>query len=68
MDTSARPPSTDDVSLRAVVANDLPIFVALLRDEDANYLAAFTASDPANRTAFTAHWNHRWRAGHPVGA
>src|SRR5207249_10921018 len=35
---------------------DLPIFFEHQRDPAANYMAAFTARDPTNRDAFTAHW------------
>ncbi len=43
--------------LREVVENDLPIFFEQQLDPEANTMAAFTAKDPANREAFTAHWN-----------
>jgi len=42
--------------LRAVVAGDLPLFFEYQRDPDANRMAAFIARDPADREAFTAHW------------
>ncbi len=48
---------TSDVLLRDVVEDDLPIFFGQQLDPHANYMAAFTASEPANREAFTAHWN-----------
>ena len=48
---------TNDLFLRDVVENDLPIFFGYQLDPDANYMAAFTAKDPSNRKAFTAHWN-----------
>jgi RimJ/RimL family protein N-acetyltransferase len=48
---------TSDVLLRDVTEGDLPIFFEQQLDSDANFMAAFTAKDPANREAFTAHWN-----------
>lgn len=42
--------------LRDVVEDDLPIFFEQQLDPDANLMAAFTAKDPADRVAFTAHW------------
>lgn len=47
---------TSDVQLRDVTPGDLPIFFEHQLDPDANYMAAFTARDPADRDAFTAHW------------
>jgi len=49
-------PSTSDVLLRDVTERDLPIFFDQQLDSDANHMAAFTARDPADRDAFTAHW------------
>jgi len=48
---------TSELVLREVVENDLPIFFEQQLDPEANTMAAFTAKDPANREAFTAHWN-----------
>jgi RimJ/RimL family protein N-acetyltransferase len=42
--------------LREVVDGDLPVFFAQQLDPEANYMAAFTARDPADRDAFNAHW------------
>jgi len=47
---------TSDVVLRDVVDNDLPIFFEFQLDPDANHMAAFTAKNPTDREAFTAHW------------
>lgn len=47
---------TSDVILREVTDSDLPLFFAQQLDADANYMAAFTAKDPTDREAFTAHW------------
>jgi RimJ/RimL family protein N-acetyltransferase len=47
---------TSDVLLRDVAESDLPIFFDQQLDADANRMAAFTAEDPADRNAFTAHW------------
>ena len=43
--------------LRDVIQDDLPIFFEQQLDRDANYMAAFTAKDPSDRDAFTAHWH-----------
>jgi RimJ/RimL family protein N-acetyltransferase len=48
---------TSDLFLRDVVEDDLPIFFEQQLEPEANYMAAFTAKDPTNRDAFTAHWN-----------
>lgn len=45
-----------DVLLRDVIAADLPIFFEQQLDPGANFMAAFTARDPTDREAFTAHW------------
>jgi RimJ/RimL family protein N-acetyltransferase len=45
-----------DVMLRGVIDDDLAIFFNQQLDPDANYMAAFTAEDPADRAAFMAHW------------
>jgi RimJ/RimL family protein N-acetyltransferase len=47
---------TSAVQLRDVTEADLPIFFEQQLDPDANQMAAFTAEDPADRDAFTAHW------------
>src|SRR6266511_2711354 len=43
--------------LRNVVNDDLPIFFEYGLDQEANYMPAFTAKDPTNQEAFTAHWH-----------
>jgi RimJ/RimL family protein N-acetyltransferase len=48
---------TDDVLLRDVIASDLAIFFEQQLDESANYMAAFTASNPTDRDAFMARWS-----------
>jgi RimJ/RimL family protein N-acetyltransferase len=48
---------TSDLFLRDVIEDDLPVFFEQQLDADANYMAAFTAKNPADRDAFTAHWN-----------
>ncbi len=45
-----------NVVLREVQAEDLPLFFEHQLDPDANYMAAFTAKDPADQRAFMAHW------------
>ena len=44
------------VLLRDTTEDDLPIFFEQQLDSDANYMAAFTAKDPTDKDAFTAHW------------
>lgn len=44
------------ITLRDVIPADLPVFFAHQLDPAANHMAAFTAKDPADREAFTAHW------------
>ncbi len=46
-----------DLFLRDVVEDDLPLFFDFQLDPDANHMAAFTARDPTDREAFTAHWH-----------
>lgn len=48
---------TNELLLRDVVNDDLPIFFEQQLNKDANYMAAFTAKDPTNQEAFTAHWH-----------
>ncbi|MEZ4515365.1 MAG: GNAT family N-acetyltransferase [Chloroflexota bacterium] len=48
--------TTPQISLRRVVPSDLPIFFEQQLDADANFMAAFTAKDPADRDAFMARW------------
>ena len=48
---------TSDLLLRDVMEADLPIFFEQQLDSDANYMAAFTSRNPADRDAFTSHWN-----------
>ena len=43
--------------LRNVVNDDLPLFFEYQLDHEANYMAAFTAKDPTNREAFMKHWH-----------
>lgn len=57
MENSASDPLTHGFLLRDVVEDDLPIFFEQQLDREANYMAAFTSKDPANREAFTAHWS-----------
>lgn len=47
---------TPAVRLRELTDDDLPILFEQQLDPDANYMAAFTAKDPADRAAFMAHW------------
>ena len=46
----------NDIVLRDVTDDDLPIFFEQQLDPDANYMAAFTHKDPTDRDAFMAHW------------
>jgi RimJ/RimL family protein N-acetyltransferase len=45
-----------DLTLRDVVDADLPIFFEQQREPEGVAMAAFTAKDPADRSAFEAHW------------
>ena len=49
--------SIQNLLLRDVVDDDLPLFFEFQLDPDANRMAAFTARVPTDRQAFTAHWN-----------
>src|SRR6185436_19833773 len=42
--------------LRDVLESDLETFFENQLDEGANYMAAFTSSDPSDKEAFLAHW------------
>jgi hypothetical protein len=42
--------------LRETTEDDLPFFFELQQDPVASRMAAFTAKDPADRSAFDAHW------------
>jgi len=44
------------LTLRDVTRDDLPLFFAHQQDVAANYMAAFTAQDPADWNAFLARW------------
>ena len=47
----------NELLLRDVVNDDLPIFFEYQLDQEANHMAAFTAKDPTNQEAFMAHWH-----------
>jgi len=47
----------DELLLRDVLGDDLPIFFEQQLNEEANYMAAFTARNPTDREAFMAHWH-----------
>ncbi len=44
------------IQLRDVLESDLPIFFVLQQDQQAIHMAAFTAEDPSDKSAFDAHW------------
>lgn len=46
----------NNVTLREVRDEDLPIFFEQQRDPEANQMAAFTSGRPDDRDAFMAHW------------
>ncbi|MBB3128399.1 RimJ/RimL family protein N-acetyltransferase [Paenibacillus rhizosphaerae] len=46
----------NEVILRDVNKEDLPIFFEQQLDMTANYMAAFTAKDPTDKIAFMSHW------------
>jgi RimJ/RimL family protein N-acetyltransferase len=45
------------IRLREVEKDDLPIFFEQQLDPTANYMAAFTREDPADRDLFDQHWS-----------
>jgi RimJ/RimL family protein N-acetyltransferase len=45
-----------DVSIRPVIDSDLDRFFEFQRDPEAIRMAAFTADNPDDRSAFDAHW------------
>jgi RimJ/RimL family protein N-acetyltransferase len=47
----------NDLLLRDVLGDDLPIFFEQQLDQEANHMAAFTARDPMDREAFMVHWH-----------
>ncbi|RIV37724.1 GNAT family N-acetyltransferase [Micromonospora radicis] len=47
---------SDDLRLRAVSEDDLPEFYTHQLDPEANRMAAFGPTDPADPRAFAAHW------------
>jgi RimJ/RimL family protein N-acetyltransferase len=48
---------SNELLLRNVINEDLPIFFQYQLDPDANHMAAFTAKDPTNQEAFMEHWH-----------
>jgi RimJ/RimL family protein N-acetyltransferase len=46
-----------EIQLRDVIETDLSIFFEQQLDPEANYMAAFTRKDPADKESFMAHWN-----------
>ena len=47
---------TSELFLRDVINTDLPLFFKYQLERQANQMAAFTAKDPTDQEAFTAHW------------
>ncbi|MCG8329724.1 MAG: GNAT family N-acetyltransferase [Chitinophagales bacterium] len=45
-----------DISLRPSIESDLEVFFVNQSDEEANYLAAFTAKDPNDKEAYLNKW------------
>ena len=55
--TNRRPGSqTGAIDLRDILESDLDIFFSHQQDAEANYMAAFTAENPADENAFTIKW------------
>jgi RimJ/RimL family protein N-acetyltransferase len=48
----------DTIILREVIDSDLPFFFEQQRDPLAVHMAAFTAKDPQDKSAFEAHWQN----------
>lgn len=46
----------ENVRLREVIKDDLPIFFEQQLDKEANYMAAFTSKNPEDQEAFMSHW------------
>jgi RimJ/RimL family protein N-acetyltransferase len=46
----------ENLMLRDVIEDDLPIFFEHQMDTTSNFMAAFTTKDPADKVAFKAHW------------
>ena len=49
-------PQNGEVRLREVIHSDLEIFFEQQLDPESNRMAAFTAREPGDQGAFTAHW------------
>jgi RimJ/RimL family protein N-acetyltransferase len=47
----------NELLLRDVLPEDLPIFFEQQLNQEANHMAAFTAKDPTDREAFMTHWH-----------
>ena len=47
---------SNDILLRDVREDDLPIFFEQQLDPDANYMAGFSAKDPKDRDSFSEKW------------
>lgn len=47
----------DEIQLREVKESDLPIFYEQQLDPTANFMAAFTRKDPADRNSFDQRWS-----------
>lgn len=47
----------NDLVLRNVIEDDLPIFFKHQQDSEANQMAAFTSKDPNDWNSFAEHWN-----------
>lgn len=47
----------NELLLRDVLSDDLPIFFEQQLNQEANTMAAFTAKDPTDQEAFMVHWH-----------
>jgi hypothetical protein len=47
----------EEIQLRDVIESNLQIFFEQQLDPTANYMAAFTRKDPADRDSFDQHWS-----------
>jgi RimJ/RimL family protein N-acetyltransferase len=56
MERAVSNPDTYDVVLRDVTMSDLPIFFEQQLDPEANWMAAFTTKNPADKEAFMTRW------------
>lgn len=50
-------PTQSKIMIRDVLKSDLPTFFEQQKDEEANFMAAFTGNDPEDQKSFLTHWH-----------